>query len=410
MSVVPPIAVVGGSLAGLSAVQALVESPAVSAITVFGAEAHLPYDRPPLSKEILRGTWEAERCDLETVDDGRVTWRIGTPVTGLELGGPRLRLPDGSVQEFPGGIVIATGAGPRTIPGVDLGGVHTLRTIDDAIALRKDLESERGPVVIVGGGFIGAEVAAVCTERGLDVTILETLNHPFERVLGPEVGHAVMVDQLARGVQLHTGIAVSGLRGHGRVEAVELADGTLVDAVTVVLALGVEPSIQWLEDSGLSLGNGVMCDSTLLAAPRIVAAGDVACWPNIRFGEFRRVEHWDNAIRQGRHAALRLLAEHGHGEIKDFSTVPWVWSDQADNKLQIVGSTFDFDEVVIAHGSLTEGRFVALYRRADHLAAAAGFNQTKLITRYRRLLTQPVSWAEALATVESTAGLSGTRS
>ncbi|MBH0779753.1 NAD(P)/FAD-dependent oxidoreductase [Nocardia bovistercoris] len=394
------IAVVGASLAGLTAVQTFVESDAVTGVTVFGAEPHLPYDRPPLSKEVLRGTWEVERCALDLGADQRVSWKVDTEVVGLDTedrSTPRLRSADGTVHEFPGGVVIATGAAPRTLTGAHLAGVHVLRSLDDAVGLRADLD--RGPdhVVIVGGGFIGAEVAAACVERGLRVTLLEIRDAPFERVLGAEVGEAVIAEHRRRGVEVRTGVAVAALHGTVRVETVEFADGTRIAADVVVLGLGVTPRVEWLNGSGITVGDGVECDATLLAGPRVVAAGDVARWPNARFGEVRRVEHWDNAIRQGRHAALRLLAEHGHGTPEPYSTVPWVWSDQYQNKLQVVGSTFGFEEAVIAHGSADEQRFVALYRRGPHLVAAVGFNQAKLVTRYRRMLVEPVLWADAMA-------------
>ncbi|MBB2943319.1 NADPH-dependent 2,4-dienoyl-CoA reductase/sulfur reductase-like enzyme [Actinoplanes lutulentus] len=406
---VAPIAVVGASLAGLTAVQALTESPAVTAVTVFGDEPHPPYDRPPLSKEVLRGVWDVGRCALKPVEDPRVTWRTGVTVTGLDQDGPRLRLAGGTAESFPGGVLIATGATPRTIAGADLDGVHVLRSLDDALGLNADLDRLPGRVVVAGGGFIGAEVAAACVERGLNVTVLEAQDAPFERVLGAEVGEAVMAEHRARGVQIRTAAAVAALHGPGRVESVELADGSHLPADVVVLGLGVTPCVEWLTGSGLTIDNGVVCDASLAAAPRIVAAGDVARWPNHRFGEFRRVEHWDNAIRQGRHAALRLLAEHGYAEKQDFTTVPWVWSDQYANKLQVVGSTVDFAEVVVAHGTTAEQRFVALYRRGEHLVAAVGFNNARLVTRYRRLLARPVRWNDALAYAASGAGPASTR-
>ncbi len=394
------IAVVGASLAGLTAVQTLVESDAVTHVTVFGAEPHLPYDRPPLSKELLKGAWAAGRCALELVDDDRVAWRVGSEVAGLDTTDPsipRIRLRNGAVHDVPGGVVIATGASPRTLAGADLAGVHVMRSLDDAVGLRADLDGRPSRVVIVGGGFIGAEVAAACVERDLRVTLLEIQDAPFERVLGAEVGEAVIAEHRRRGVEVRTRAAVAALGGTDRVERVEFADGTSLPADVVVLGLGVTPNVAWLEDSGITVGDGVECDATLLAAPRVVAAGDVARWPNPRFGEFRRIEHWDNAIRQGRHAALRLLAEHGHGTAEPFSTVPWVWSDQYDNKLQVVGSTYGFEEAVIAYGSADARRFVALYRRGRHLVAAAGFNQAKVVTRYRRMLAEPVLWTDALA-------------
>ncbi|MCW2540913.1 MAG: hypothetical protein JWN95_2638 [Frankiales bacterium] len=396
----PAIAIIGASLAGQTALQTLLESDDVGPVTVFGAERHRPYDRPPLSKEFLRGAWDADRCALAAVFDPRVDWQTGVAVTGLDSHSLTVRLADGRTRDFAGGIVIATGARPRTIPGADLDGVHVLRTLDDAAALRTQLQTDPVHVVVAGGGFIGAEVAAACIERGTRVTVLEAQEAPFGQVLGHEVGEAIMATHRAHGVEVRAGAAVSALHGTSRVESIEIADGTTLSTDLVVLGLGVIPATGWLAGSGLELDGGLECDSTLLAAPRIVAAGDVARWPNHRFGEFRRVEHWDNAIRQGRHAAQRLLAEHGRSAIEDFVTVPWVWSDQYDNKLQVVGSTFDFDEVMIAHGSTAEARFVALYRRGDYLTAAFGMNHVKIITRYRRLLSNPVTWAEAMTEIE----------
>jgi NADPH-dependent 2,4-dienoyl-CoA reductase/sulfur reductase-like enzyme len=398
------VAVVGASLAGLNAAEALLEHPAVTSVTVFEAERGPSYDRPPLSKELLLGQWEPERCALPPLADPRLTRRGGVRVTGLDPGRLRLTFADGSTEGFGGGIVIATGTVPRILPGSRLPGVHVLRTMDDALALRADIAGRPGArVVIAGGGFIGTEVAAACLLAGHQVTILEAQGGPFER-LGREVGAALTAPLLARGAQLVTRAAVVSVSGIDRVKAVTLEDGTLLPAEVVVLGLGVEPATDWLAGAGLELDGGVHCDSTLLAAPRIVAAGDVACWPNRRFGEFRRIEHWDNAIRQGRHAGQRLLAEHGLAPVRDFASVPWVWSDQLGHKIQVVGSTLDFDEAVVAHGSLDELAFVALYRRGDQLTAALAMNRPKLLTRYRRLLSQPLSWDSAVAGLDISAG------
>ena len=397
-----PVAVVGGSLAGLHAAEALLESPEVSAVTVLDAERRDPYDRPPLSKELLTGAWEPDQCGLPPLSDPRLTRRGGAPVTALRTADLSLTFADGHTEQFGGGIVIATGAVPRVLPGWRLPGVHVLRTMDDALGLRAGLAARPGArVVIVGCGFIGTEVAAACLLGGHPVTILEAQASPFE-ALGADVGAALVAPLLARGCELVTHAAVAGLSGTGRVKAVTLEDGTLIPAEVVVLGLGVDPATDWLAGSGLNLTGGVHCDSTLSVANRVTAAGDVARWPNHRFGEFRRIEHWDNAVRQGRHAGQRLLADHGLSPVRDFESVPWVWSDQLGHKIQVVGSTLGFDEVVIAHGTLPGAKFLALYRRGDQLTAALAMNQPKLIARYRRLLARPVSWLAA------TAGLAGT--
>ncbi|MEV7342688.1 FAD/NAD(P)-binding oxidoreductase [Streptomyces sp. NPDC093544] len=399
-----PVVVVGASLAGLHAAEALLESPEVSSVTVVGAESAAPYDRPPLSKQLLLGQWEPAQCTLPTLDDPRLTWRTGVAATRLDLDGPRVTLADGLTLDASGGVVIATGGTPRTLPGSDLPGSHVLRTLADAVALRDDIARPGGlRVVVVGGGFIGAEVANACIEQGHEVTMLEVQSAPFERVLGRQVGAAVMAPLLARGVRLVTCAAATRLAGTDRVESVVLRDGSSVSADVVVLGLGIVPETSWLDGSGLVLDNGVECDATLAAGDRVVAAGDVARWPNGRFGELRRVEHWDNAVRQGRHAGQRLLAHHGCAEVRDFVTVPWVWSDLGEHKIQMVGSAVGFDEVVVAHGSTGDARFVALYRRGEELTAVFGMNQPKLVTRYRRRLTRPVAWSEVMAELADTA-------
>jgi NADPH-dependent 2,4-dienoyl-CoA reductase/sulfur reductase-like enzyme len=399
------VAVVGASLAGLAAAEALLESPAVGSVTLLDTEQRPPYDRPPLSKELLLGQWEPERCALAELADPRLSRRGGVRVTGLDPGRLTLTYADGTAQAFRGGIVIATGAVPRVLPGSRLPGVHVLRTMDDALALRADIAARRGArVLVVGGGFIGTEVAAACLLRGHQVTILEAQASPFAG-LGREVGAALVAPLLARGAQLIGGAAAVSLSGTDRVKAVTLEDGAMMPAEVVVLGLGVEPATDWLTGSGLDLDGGVHCDSTLSVARRVVAAGDVARWPNRRFGEFRRIEHWDNATRQGRHAGQRLLADHGLAPVRDFESVPSLWSDQLGHQIQLVGSTLGFDEVAVAHGSLRDSAFVALYRRGDQLTAALAVDKPKLLARYRRLLSRPVSWQSAVAELDLPDGL-----
>lgn len=391
-----PIAVVGASLAGVNAVTALLESEAVGRVTVFSGEPLPPCDRPALSKELLTGVWEPAQCALPLPHDPRVTWRE-MRIAGFDPATLTLMLADDTVQSFPGGVVIATGTRPRSFPGDDLAGVHVVRTLQDAIDLKAAIDRpERLRVVVVGGGFIGIETAAACLGRGHEVTVLETMNAPFERIVGAEVGNAIVVPLLERGLRLRTGVGVSHLHGDGRVEAVVTTDGEPVPADVVVLGVGVQPAVEWAEGSGLDVTRGVECDETLLVAPRVVAAGDIAVWPNRRYGENRRVEHWDNAVRQGYHAGRRLLAEHGLAEAEPFDLVPWVWSDQLDNKIAIVGSTLDFEEAVVAGGDLASDRFLVLYRRGDQLSAVLGMNHMRTLTRLRRQLAEPMSWQEAL--------------
>jgi 3-phenylpropionate/trans-cinnamate dioxygenase ferredoxin reductase component len=394
------ITVVGASLAGLRAAEELRGRGYDGPLTVVGDEVHQPYDRPPLSKQVLAGEWEADRLPLtvahaEGLEGLDIDWRLGVRATGLDLAGRTVALEDGGTVPFDG-LVIATGATPRTLPGTGhLAGVHTLRTIDDCLDVRQALDTDPKRVVVVGGGFIGAEVAATCRTRGLEVTLLEALPVPLGRALGDEIG-AVMADlHRDHGVDVRLGVGVEGLDGDaagGRVERVRLADGSVVEADLVVVGVGVVPNTGWLEGSGLTLDNGVVCDETTLAAPGVVAAGDVARWPSRRFGELMRVEHWDNAITMGAHAARRLL-----GEVEPYDPVPWFWSDQYDRKIQLAGRSSDADEVRVVDGSTDERRFVALYRRGDRLTGVLAMNRPRPLLTYRRLIERGASWDEALA-------------
>jgi NADPH-dependent 2,4-dienoyl-CoA reductase/sulfur reductase-like enzyme len=220
----------------------------------------------------------------------------------------------------------------------------------------------------------------------------------MQLALGAEVGTALGRRMCDHGVDVRTGTTVTALRGGDRVEEVVLADGTFLAADVVVVAVGVRPATEWLRGSGLTLDDGVVCDATGLAAPGIVAAGDVARWPLLRYGTVRRVEHWDNAIRQGRHAARRLL----HGPV-DYDPVPWFWSDQFGRKLQLIGVAAGYDELRIVAGSLTAEKFLGLYRRGGRLVAAVGLNSAKGIGTVRGLLERGAAWAEALSTMDNNA-------
>ena len=262
------IVVVGASLAGCRAAEALREEGFDGRVVLIGDEAHRPYDRPPLSKQVLAGSWSTDRIELPAVGaDLDLEWRLGTRATGLDLAARRVALDAGEDVAFDG-LVIATGATPRTVPVPDgMAGVHTLRTLDDCLALRAELERGPGRVVVVGAGFIGAEVAATCRERGSPVTMVEALPAPLARVLGEVIGGTCADLHRDHGVDVRTGVGVAGLAGGARVEQVQLGDGSAVDADVVVVGVGVTPLTGWLEGSGLTLDDGVVCDETCLAAP-----------------------------------------------------------------------------------------------------------------------------------------------
>jgi 3-phenylpropionate/trans-cinnamate dioxygenase ferredoxin reductase component len=392
------IVIVGASLAGFRAAEELREVGHDGPIVLVGDEPHPPYERPPLSKQVLAGKQPPEaatvRATSGTVEDLALDWRLGTVATGLDLADRTVLLAGGERLRYDG-LVIATGASPRRLPGTDhLAGVHTLRTLDDCAAIRAGLESSPRRVVVVGAGFIGAEVAATCRGLGIDVSLIEALPVPLERSLGPRMG-AVMADvHRDHGVDVRLGVGVVGIDGGERVERVRLTDGTVLTADLVVVGIGVSPNTGWLDGSGLTIDNGVVCDATCLAAPGVVAAGDVARWPNARFDEVMRVEHWDNAIEMGAHAARTLLA--GPGRALPFSPVPWFWSDQYDRKVQLAGRTGAGDTVEVVSGTVEERRFVALYGRGGRVVGVLGMNRPAQVMRWRSLLEQPTSWDDAL--------------
>jgi NADPH-dependent 2,4-dienoyl-CoA reductase/sulfur reductase-like enzyme len=397
------IVVVGASLAGLRAAEALRDAGYDATLTLVGAERRMPYDRPPLSKQLLSGEWDAERTDLrdrasyEALD---LDLRLGRTATALDLAARAVELDGGESVGFDG-LIVATGAAPRVLPGTPaLEGIHTLRTLEDCLAIRRAFD-EGGRVAVVGAGFIGSEVAATARERGLDVTLIEAAPVPLVRAVGEEMGRVCAALHGDHGVDLRLGAGVEGFEGSGRVERVRLSDGTAVDADVVVVGVGVAPSTGWLESSGLALRDGVVCDATCAAsAPGVYAAGDVARWRNPLFDDEMRVEHWTNATEQGRAAALNLLA--GPADATPFAPVPYFWSDQYGVKIQFVGHIRPDDEVRVVHGSTDDRRFVALYRRGARLAGALGFDRPGLVMACRRLIAERASWEDALAETGST--------
>ncbi len=321
--------------------------------------------------------------------------RLGTRATGLDPSARRVELGDGSHESYDG-LIIATGAGARRLRDQPrLEGLHLLRTLEDSLAVRDALE--RSPrVLVVGAGFIGAEVAAACRERGLDVIVIEPQPVPLMRGLGKQMGQLCAAVHTDAGVDLRCGMAVEGFLGKTRVEGVRLSDGTSVAADLVVVGIGAYPETGWLEGSGLQLDDGVVCDATCAtAAPGVVAAGDVARWRNPLFDETMRVEHWSNAVEQGVYAAERLLA--GSAQVEPFAPAPSFWSDQYELKIQFAGRMSADDEMRVVFGKVEERKFTALYGRAGRLVGVLAFNRPRDIVRYKRLIAERKSFEDALA-------------
>ncbi|WP_200301006.1 NAD(P)/FAD-dependent oxidoreductase [Streptomyces adelaidensis] len=379
------LAVVGASLAGLSAARSLRKQGYDGRLVVIGDELHRPYDRPPLSKEFLAGTIGEAELALESDDeDLRAEWLLGVRATALDRTDRAVRLADGR-EVRADGIVIATGAAARTLPGAEgLAGVHVLRTLDDARALRDELAGG-GRLVVIGGGFVGAEVASTAYALGLDVTIVEVAPTPLAGPLGETMGGIVSALHTDHGVRLLCGVGVKGLSGEHRVDAVLLEDGRSVPADIVVVGVGARPCVDWLEGSGVTLDNGVKCGAdgrTSLAG--VVAVGDCANWYDPRVGAHRRVEHWTGARERPDAAVATLLA--GGAVEPGVPRPPYFWSDQYGVKIQFAGHAAGADSVTIEEGAAGDRDILAVYRRAGHPVAVLGMNQPRLFTRWRKQL------------------------
>ncbi|MFJ6787330.1 NAD(P)/FAD-dependent oxidoreductase [Streptomyces angustmyceticus] len=444
-----PIAVVGASAAGLAAAETLRRSGWRGPLVLIGDEPHLPYDRPPLSKQLLHGAWAPEKLLLRTTDQLApldLDLRLGTRATGLDVATRTLTLDDGTELAC-AGVIIATGVAARTLPGADrIAGVHTLRTLDDALALRSRLATGGAPgsegtaagggglrLVIVGNGVLGCEAAAVARELGHDVTLVGIEATPMAAAVGTEVGELLAEEHRARGVRLVTG-AVDGFEtapadpaagGDPRVTAVRLAEGAvpsggsgdtaagggggrLLPADLVLVAIGSRPAVEWLDDPALDTGDGLRCDAYCAAAPGIYAAGDVARWDHPVHGRPLRFEHRMNATEQGMAAARNLLAELAPSapagaadaapaqERRPFAPVPYFWSDQYAVKIQAYGLTAGADRVETTVVDRAERRVLALYGRDGSAVGVlmAGL-PPRQVRALRAVVAAPLPWEEA---------------
>ncbi|GAB2988455.1 FAD-dependent oxidoreductase [Amycolatopsis acidiphila] len=391
------LTVVGASLAGLRAVEAARKAGYPGRVTLIGAEEHLPYDRPPLSKQFLGAAEPADpvfRDERALRDELGVELRLGQAATAIDTRARAIGL-DGSEVPYEA-LVIATGASARTVPGFErLEGACTLRTLDDARQVRRALDAGARTVVI-GAGFIGSEVASSARARGLPVTLVEAAPVPLARSVGSEMGKLLAELHVQAGTDLRLGVGVAGLDGDGAVRGVILTDGTKVAADLVVVGIGASPGTGWLQDSGIDLDTrdgGVLCDSTLATSvPGVYAAGDVCHWVSELFGRRLRLEHWTSAAEQGALAARNALAPE---TAKAYDTVPYFWSDWYDSRIQFVGEPAA-DEITVVDHQWEAGKLLALYRTGDRLTGALTVNRPALVMKFRRMIADRTSWSRAV--------------
>ncbi|GAA0517238.1 pyridine nucleotide-disulfide oxidoreductase [Saccharopolyspora subtropica] len=382
MSAPSSVLVVGASAAGLTTAEALRRGGFRGTLTLLGAEVHAPYDRPPLSKQILSGRWEAERARLRpdtALSSLDAHFVLGDAAVSLDAATREVTTASGRVLRADA-VVIATGLQPRTLPGQeDLAGVHVLRTLDDALALREDLLAADA-VVVVGDGVLGAEIAATARGLGAQVTLVGPQAAPMAAQLGPLVAGALAELHADNGVRLRLGVGVSGLVGQaGRVTGVRLADGRVVPADVVVVAVGAAPATGWLAGSGLTVADGVVCDSRCRAADGIYAVGDVARWHHEGLGTALRLENRTNATEQAFAVAATIL-----GEDRPYAPVPYFWTDQFDARIQVHGRVTAAADVTVVDGDPAQRRFVALCREGGRVTAVLGWNMAKQARLHRQ--------------------------
>ncbi|MGI5243031.1 FAD-dependent oxidoreductase [Dactylosporangium sp. CA-139066] len=391
------IVIVGASLAGLTAAATLRREGFKGSLTMIGDEPYRPYDRPPLSKQVLDGWVPPDHTTLPRVDELGARWLLGVPATGLDPAGRQVRLGDGGVINYDR-VLIATGTRARPWFNADeaaLDGVFVLRTRDDAAGLQQRLAARPGRVLVIGGGFTGSEVASACRDRDLAVTLVERGPTPLVGALGGVIGAVAADLQREHGVDLRCGVTVTRLEGDtaGRLRRAHLSDGSTIDAEVAVVALGAVRNTEWLYDCGLAVGEwGVGCDAGCRAfdingvvTDDVFVAGDVARFPHPLYDyQFLALEHWGNAVAQAQVAAHNMIS--APAERWPHLAVPVFWSVQFGTNIKSVGVPTLADQVVITQGSVAQRRFVAAYGYRGRLTAAVGFDQGKWLESYQALI------------------------
>jgi NADPH-dependent 2,4-dienoyl-CoA reductase/sulfur reductase-like enzyme len=381
------LVIVGASLAGLSAARAARRQGFTGRVVIIGDDPHRPYDRPPLSKEFLSGVCQVEDLALESDEEQlEAEWVLGVAAVSFDAVTREVGLADGSSVRADY-LVVATGASARALPELaGLENVLTLRTLEDARKLRA-LVARGGRLVVIGAGFIGAEVASTAHALGLQVTVLEKSPTPLCGPLGAQMGSVVAGLHDRAGVELLCGVDIAGYDIDGGVlTGVRLADGRVLPADVVVVGIGAVPNVGWLEGSGVELGNGVVCDAVgRTSVAGVVAVGDCAAWLDPRTGAHRRVEHWTGALERPAIAVGALL---GHADASLPVEQPYFWSHQYGARLQFVGDIAGADRISYEHGGEGQESFLAVYYAGEEPVAVLGWNQPRLFTRWRKSLAK----------------------
>lgn len=393
------VLIVGASVGGLTVAEALRREGYAGKLTLLGAEQHLPYDRPPLSKKVLAGAVPPERTQLRTpaaLDQLSAELILGDPATFLDAAAREVQTAQGR-RLHAEVLVLAVGVQPRHLPAQEsLAGVHVLRTLEDSIALRTDLRAG-SQLVVVGEGVLGTEIAATARSMGLAVTVVGPQAVPLQSQLGLQAGGYLASLHTQQGVNLRLGCTVEGLVGaSGRVCGVRLAGGEVLPADVVVVAIGARPATGWLAGSGLKLGDGIVCDSRCRASDGIYAVGDAAWWYHEGLGTGLRLENRTNAVEQGMLVAGNIL-----GKNRPYTPVPFFWTDQFEDKIQVHGFLPAHAEVAIVEGDPAQRKFVAVYGSHDKVTGVLGWNMMKEARQYRQRVVDGAAFSSTVAQVNT---------
>lgn len=399
------VLIVGSSIGGVRTAQSLRSEGFDGRIQIVGQESDLPYDKPPLSKQFLAGDWDLARLTLLTpqqAEQSGIELHLGTAARRLDVAGRQVQLEDGRSLSYDS-LVIATGASARPAPWRPEPGIHVIRTLQDSERLQQALAVD-GPVVVVGGGFIGAEVAGTARALGREVTVVDPMPTPIGRVVGAEIGRWFTELHHRHGVSTHFGLGVEAVEGTAGRLRVRLTDGTELPAATVVVGIGAIPNDGWLADSGLPIDDGVLCDqySRTVDAADVFAVGDVARWFHPGHREHVRVEHWTNAVDQGLCSAHNIAHPD---DLRPYRPVEYVWSDQYDWKIQVVGRP-DRGEAhhLVGDPDQTPPRWAALFAgEGGRLVGAVTVNWPRASVDCRRLTASGAGIAAAMASVSQLA-------